>query len=321
MKYVDKIIFRDKNYNKLYQGSDLLFEVNRELDYLNFTALEPSTIKYTPFTKSTAQYSYDKVNWETADNVTLNLNKGDKVYFRGNITNHQGYNNCANFKMTGKVSASGSIMSLQAGNPEDNSINYIGEFNYMFENCTSLVSAPKLPATTLTQDCYCGMFSGCKSLKTAPSLPATTLANHCYSHMFENCTSLINATELSATTLAERCCSFMFDGCTSLVKAPELKATTLVDYCYASMFSGCTSLEKAPVLTATTLGMSSYSGMFENCVNLKYIKCDVDYYIYYCFDNWLKNVSHTGDFYCYDASIFPIGVNGIPDGWTVHSEI
>ena len=34
------------------------------------------------------------------------------------------------------------------------------------------------------------MFSGCSSLTTAPVLPATTLVNNCYSNMFENCTSL-----------------------------------------------------------------------------------------------------------------------------------
>lgn len=321
MKTVEKIIFNDKEYDKLYQGSELLFEVNRKLDYLNFTALEPSTILYKPYTASTAQYSFDKVNWETADNVTLNLNTGDKVYFKGNITSYQDFINYAKFTMTGKIAASGSIMSLQAGNPEDNSLNYDGEFNYLFENCTSLVSAPKLPATTLTQDCYSSMFSGCTSLKTAPVLPATTLANHCYSQMFSGCTSLINVPELDATTLAERCCSFMFEGCTSLVNAPELKATNIVDYCYDSMFAGCTSLVNAPALPSEILGMHSYSYMFENCVNLKYIKCDVTYYYSYCFYGWLKNVSPTGDFYCKDASIFPRGVDGIPEGWTVHSEI
>ena len=38
--------------------------------------------------------------------------------------------------------------------------------------------------------CYSGMFSGCTSLTTAPSLPATTLADYCYSSMFYGCTSL-----------------------------------------------------------------------------------------------------------------------------------
>ena len=82
MKYVKKIIFRNKEtYNRLYQGSELLFEVQKEVEWkgLTFEALEQSTIKYVPSTVSTAQYSYDAVNWETADNVTLNLKTGDKV--------------------------------------------------------------------------------------------------------------------------------------------------------------------------------------------------------------------------------------------------
>ena len=34
------------------------------------------------------------------------------------------------------------------------------------------------------------MFSNCTSLTTAPALPATTLANWCYMNMFQGCTSL-----------------------------------------------------------------------------------------------------------------------------------
>ena len=34
------------------------------------------------------------------------------------------------------------------------------------------------------------MFYGCTSLTTAPSLPATTLANNCYMNMFYGCRSL-----------------------------------------------------------------------------------------------------------------------------------
>ena len=34
------------------------------------------------------------------------------------------------------------------------------------------------------------MFEGCTSLTTAPELPATTLADSCYSYMFYNCTNL-----------------------------------------------------------------------------------------------------------------------------------
>ena len=328
MKYVEKIIFRNKEtYNRLYQGSELLFEVQKEpVEWkgLTFTALEPSTILYTPSTVSTAQYSYDAVNWETADNVTLNLNTGDKVYFRGNITGDQSYSNfdsnSAIFTMTGKIGASGSIMSLQAGNPQDTTLNYNCEFYRMFYNCTSLVKAPELPATTLKSDCYKGMFFKCKNLLTAPELPATTLESYCYNNMFTQCTSLTTAPSLPATTLADSCYMQMFENCNSLVTSPELPAMTLANHCYRLMFYGCTNLTTAPDLPATTLADNCYRNMFNGCSNLNYIKCAAREYISICFNDWVKDVAPTGDFYCYDASIFPTGNSGIPTGWTVHNE-
>ena len=59
----------------------------------------------------------------------------------------------------------------------------------MFSWCTTLVSPPALPATTLAQGCYWYMFEQCAIMK-APELPATTLVNECYGHMFEGCALL-----------------------------------------------------------------------------------------------------------------------------------
>ena len=295
---VKKIIFRDNDgLDRLYFGNELIFYTEKEpvkLDYLTFTANEPSTILYNPSDVTTAEYSYDAVNWNSADNVTLNLNTGDKVYFRGNITGKHSLGNFAYFTMTGKVEASGSIMSMQNGNPQDKTLKYNEEFFNLFRNCSSLITAPELPATTLTNYCYsymfCGctslinapelpattlasycyefMFSGCTNIITAPELPATTLASYCYWDMFENCTSLVNAPELPATTLAERCYEHMFEKCTSLVTAPKLPATTLAEYCYYGMFVYCKSLVNAPELPATTLAPSCYLTMFEGCKSL-----------------------------------------------------
>ena len=297
MKTVDKIIFNDKEYNKLYNGYELLFEVKREVEWkgLTFTALEPSTILYKPSTVSTAQYSYDTVNWKTADNVTLNLSKGDKIYFKGNIVGDQSKDDYAHFTMTGKIAASGSIMSLQAGNTQDKSLKYKYEFYNLFIRCTSIVTAPELPAITLIEHCYDSMFEYCSSIVTAPELPATTLKDWCYMDMFSDCTSLIKAPELPATTLAYRCYGGMFYNCTSLVTAPVLPATKLVSLCYAHIFA--------------------------YCYNLNYVKCDAREYNSDYFYMWVKDITTTGDFYCYDASIFQTGTSGIPSGWTVHSEV
>ena len=92
----------------------------------------------------------------------------------------------------------------------------IGCCQEMFSACTSLIDAPELPATTLTNRCYDSMFRGCASLTTAPSLPAAILANHCYYEMFRGCTSLTTAPDLLASQLEYLSYSGMFYGCSSL---------------------------------------------------------------------------------------------------------
>ena len=97
---------------------------------------------------------------------------------------------------------------------------------YMFENCTGIVTAPELPATTLIDHCYNGMFYSCTGLTTAPELPATILANSCYYRMFSNCKSLTTAPELPATTLASSCYNGMFYNCKSLNYIKAMFLTT-----------------------------------------------------------------------------------------------
>ena len=217
----------------------------------------------------TLEYSSDLSNWSsmtTATTITL-TNSGDTVYIRGVLSDHNTYNNYTQFKMTGKIAASGNCNYLwNYENPDALLKEYCGY--YMFEGCTSLTTTPELPATTLANSCYSGMFQRCTSLTTAPALLVTTLATSCYADMFNGCTSLTTAPELPATTLVDYCYSGMFNGCTSLTTAPELPATTLVDYCYNSMFYGCTSLTTAPALPATRLADSCYWGMFNGCTSL-----------------------------------------------------
>ena len=87
----------------------------------------------------------------------------------------------------------------------------------MFRNCTSLTTAPELPATKLSSSCYYNMFYSCTSLTTAPSkLPATALASSCYQSMFRLCSSLTKAPVLMAPSLTNSCYQQMFYGCTSL---------------------------------------------------------------------------------------------------------
>lgn len=93
-------------------------------------------------------------------------------------------------------------------------------FQRLFDGCTALPNAPKLPFTTLGESCYTYMFQGCTGLKSATELPATNLAKNCYKGMFKDCSnsSFTEAPELPATTLKEGCYDHMFDGCSNLSK-------------------------------------------------------------------------------------------------------
>ena len=107
------------------------------------------------------------VNWQ---NYTLgtqinlaNIDDWVEMRNRGLQTLNNTGANYHQFAMTGKIAASGNIQ-------------------YLLDKTGELLS--------VTDYCYYFMFRGCTSLTTAPSLPATTLANYCYSYMFYECTKL-----------------------------------------------------------------------------------------------------------------------------------
>ena len=270
-----------------------------ELNYLTFTAEENnSTISLNAKTSPDIKYSLNSGKWTQWDYSAITLNTGDTVRMKGNnsngfTTSNSSYNQ---FSMTGKISASGNIMSLLYG--DDFEGNLIIPCNYcyygMFKGCTSLTSAPVLPATTLKMSCYHIMFNGCTALTTAPELPATTLADNCYSAMFSGCTALTTAPELPATRLKTSCYSTMFYSCSSLTTAPELPATTLAGRCYYNMFKNCTSLNYIKML-ATNISDNR------------------------CLYNWVYNVASTGTFIKHpNMTSLPSGNSGIPAGWTVN---
>ena len=192
-------------------------------------------------------------------------------------------------------------------------------YESMFARCSTLKSAPALPATTLAESCYKGMFQGCTSLKSAPALPATTLADFCYLEMFDDCTNLKSAPELPATTLAKSCYKGMFQVCTSLTTAPALPATTLAEYCYADMFYYCTSLTTAPELPAETLVTGCYWIMFKDCTSLNSVTMlATDIEAENCLTKWMEGVAAAGTFTkAASMTSLPTGVSGIPEDWTV----
>ena len=191
---------------------------NSTKKYLTFKAEEDnSSIGLNMLSSSqTMEYSTDTVTWNTFDTTTnINLNNGDEVYIRGILNTINNMTDTTQFKMSGKIAAYGNCNALWNYEDLNAPLKEFCGFN-MFGSCTSLTTAPELPATTLSGGCYMGMFRECTSLTTAPKLPATMLTSYCYTCMFQGCTSLATAPELPATTLADSCYQYMFEGCNNL---------------------------------------------------------------------------------------------------------
>ena len=191
---------------------------------------------------------------------------GWKTWDGGEITSGEnGSNHCIYLRGTGNSKITGAYSGSAKWSIVGTNIACNGDIDLLLDYST--VKNGNRPS--MASGCYQNMFSGCTSLTTAPSLPATTLKDYCYYYMFQNCTSLTAAPSLPATTLANYCYISMFQKCTSLTTAPSLPASTLKDACYQNMFSGCTSLTTAPSLPATMLTDLCYSYMFSGCKKIK----------------------------------------------------
>ena len=174
-------------------------EEDKVKPYLEFRSSTPMTVtpNYTN-TGITLQYSLDTVTWNniTAKAVTPSASviyfrgraTGTKSLFTGNsITNAWIFTGATNLEAIGNINML--IQDVLGGMVSDVPLaNYC--YASMFYGCTSLTTAPALPATTLASGCYQNMFFGCTGLTTAPALPATTLANYCYYGMFNGCTKI-----------------------------------------------------------------------------------------------------------------------------------
>ena len=285
-------------------------------DYLCFTAEKNGStvelIKNGNAYNAILPYSTDDCeNWVLVDfstettTGTIMLDVGRRVYFRNTRTadevpgfskDYKGGYNHYQFVMRGKISASGNVMSLVDSDVE---------------------------TTTIPSEyCFYGLFEDCTSLISAPELSADVLKGNCYKNMFKRCTSLVKAPELPATRLAESCYESMFSMCTSLSEAPALPATTMVEDCYNQMFYECTGLKSAPALPAEKLAEYCYSGMFKSCTNLNLVKASFTEWMDYATDNWLDGVAKEGTFICPDAlDKATTGTGNIPEGWTAAFEV
>ena len=238
-------------------------------EYLTFEFLEDGSFvwKSNKSTVSkTIEYKKNDGEWteitSTVDGVTVPVQSGDIIRFRGNNTNYcdeitgeVGSTtftiSCAHFYSANRFNVYGNTMSLI------NSENFVLKDDFstskvfagLFSGCTGLVDAEWmiLPCISLTESCYERMFQGCTNLTIAPELDSMALADRCYYGMFYDCASLEKCPALPATTLADNCYLFMFRGCTSITEIPELPSINLTTGCYRYMFNRCSSLHDVEV--------------------------------------------------------------------------
>ena len=175
-------------------------------DYLCFTANTNDSsvklIKNGSPTEVSLEYSYDGSHWrgyQMGDEIFLSSSMESdfhKVYFRNTSDTPTGFSTDTDyyqFVMEGSIAASGNVMSLLDKTCELTDIKqtkYRYCFYQLFSGCEALTTAPKLPATVLSQNCYNQMFQGCTNLTAAPELPAAAQTSRCYYQMFKDCSKL-----------------------------------------------------------------------------------------------------------------------------------
>jgi hypothetical protein len=134
-----------------------------------------------------------------------------------------------------------------------------------------------LPDRNLSTRCFADMFNGCTRMAVAPKLPATALTEMCYYHLFSGCTGLVTPPELPATTLATGCYRSMFQNCRALTDAPVLPAPVLAASAYSNMFVYCRNITgvtclaediSAPECTRSWLQTVNASGTFTKSANM-----------------------------------------------------
>jgi hypothetical protein len=159
-----------------------------------------STVQLTKTGSPTVVTLETSTDWSTWtdytiwDTITLS-SIWDKVYIRNKSETPTGFSTATNslykFVMSGSISASWDVNYLLC---KDSTTDLTASgtlcFYRLFHNCANLTTAPKLPATILTNYCYYQMFYGCTNLEQLTSLSAISLKNECYRQMFYGCSKI-----------------------------------------------------------------------------------------------------------------------------------
>lgn len=151
----------------------------------------------------------------------------------------------------------------------------------------------------------------------------TTLQSpYTFAYLFEGSEAVdASGAYLVVKNLTPYCFWHMFDSCPGLTRGPRMEwgmeDVRLDEGSMEGMFQDCDNLTIAPILQAKTLTQGCYRDMFNGCSSLAFINCEatnpgVDVT---ATSNWVYGVAQQGRFVRDTSVTWPIGVNGIPQGW------
>ena len=202
----------------------------------------------------TLEYSLDYATWNTWTGAAQISSNTGEIYLRGSnntvITGealHWFVITGDNIVISGNIECLLDYQTVKNGNHITNLGGWA--FQRLFYYNRNIIDASKLKLPIASANAiYMELFRECTALVKAPELPATTVANSGYYCMFLNCSSLEAPPALPATTIGVVAYERMFYGCTSLNKLPALPATVLPPLggghgCYYWMFLGCSKIK------------------------------------------------------------------------------
>lgn len=238
MSYFKEFYIDGKKVKTLYlNGKNVKLQESPVLSYLCFTAEQANSTVTLSAVGSPASVSlYTSTDGNTWSNYTIGstltlANVDDKIMFKGTNSKFSTAerSNYYQFAMTGKIAASGMVDSLLNGENPANSVPAYG-FNRLFNNCTSLTTAPEIKALTLNTFSLKDMFNGCTNLRSAHMPEATNVSgNYCLNSLFYGCSSLTSVTGefKSAWTINQGSCEKIFMNCTALTEGPTINCVPL----------------------------------------------------------------------------------------------
>lgn len=263
---------------------------------------------YTGMVTSSPEYSYDKVNWVSGNDWRIKLKPGQKVYMRcssGYLNDEYGYI-YPNSGVFGKMSVGGPLASLIDYTDMSN-VTTIPQFcfyNLLFGTTTNnsvrisnnIIDISQIDfgnITTLGKGSLQGAFAYTNTKKIPDLSGIETIGENSMYKSFYWCESLEDAYfESSATTVGMYGMYECFNGCVNIKKAPDLSSiTTLSYYALQRMYYNCSNLEDITVPNVSTWDTG---------------------YSY----NWVYNVKTSGVMHCPTGVTIPVGIDGIPSGWT-----